>query len=234
MKITPKNLIWAATHPWRTLRYIKHHDCIPYQTIAPFIPSAPIILEAGAADGTNTKEMADYWPQAMIHAFEPVPDAMRLTQEATHAIHERVKLHPYALGSVPERLQMNVSGNGGSDGTQSSSLLTPSGHLDEFENVPFKRRIEVDVVRLDDWAEREDVEKLDFLWLDLQGYELEALKGAEKLLSKVSAIHIEVSHSQLYENGVLYPELKHWLQQRGFRPVVNATFRLGGNVLFAR
>jgi FkbM family methyltransferase len=234
MKISLVNLLWAIAHPWKTFRYLKHHDRIPYHTIARYIPSDSVILEAGAADGKNTAEMADYWPQASIHAFEPVPDAMRLTEEHTQSIRDRVKLHPYALGSVPARLQMNVSGNGGADGTQSSSLLTPSGHLDEFENVSFKRKIEVDVVRLDDWAMREGIEKLDFLWLDLQGYELEALKGAERLLLKVSAIHVEVSHRQLYEGGVLYPELKHWLQQRGFNPVVNATFRLGGNVLFAR
>jgi FkbM family methyltransferase len=234
MKITPKNLIWATAHPWRALRYLKHHDRIPYQAIARFIPSVPVIIEAGAADGKNTIEMANFWPGAVIHAFEPVPDAMRLNEEVTKPIRDRVKLYPCALGSVPARLQMNVSGNGGSDGTQSSSLLNPSGHLHEFDNVPFNRKIEVDVVRLDDWAEREGVEKLDFLWLDLQGYELEALKGAERLLSKVSAVHVEVSHRQLYEGGVLYPELKLWLQQRGFTPVINATFRLGGNVLFSR
>lgn len=234
MKITSKHLLWAAAHPWKTIRYLKYHDRIPYEVIARFVPADPIILEAGTADGKNTTEMAAFWPGAVIPAFEPVPDAMRLTEEVTKPIRDRVKLYPCALGSVPARLQMNVSGNGGSDGTQSSSLLNPSGHLHEFDNVPFNRKIEVDVVRLDDWAEREGVEKLDFLWLDLQGYELEALRGAERLLSKVSAVHVEVSHRQLYEGGVLYPELKLWLQQRGFTPVINATFRLGGNVLFAR
>ena len=234
MKISPQNLLWAACHPGKTLRYLKHHDRIPYEVIAKYLPSAPVILEAGAADGASTSEMAKFWPAARIHAFEPVPEAMRLTEQATSNVRDRVSLYPCALGSTPGQFEMNVSGGGDAGGSQSSSLLTPSGHLDEYQNVVFKQRIEVEVVRLDDWAQQEGVEKLDFLWLDLQGFELEALRGAEKLLSGVSAIHTEVSHRQLYEGGVLYPELESWLVQRGFRPVLSATFRLGGNVLFAR
>lgn len=234
MKISSKNFLWAVAHPWKTLRYLKFHDRIPYQEIAPYLPSDPVILEAGTADGTNTAEMAAFWPAATIYGFEPVPDAMRQTENTVRAVTDRVKLYPCALGSAAARLTMNVSGNGGADGTQSSSILNPSGHLDEFEYVLFKRQIKVDVIPLDRWAESAGVEHLDFLWLDLQGYELEALKGAEKLLATVKAIHVEVSHLPLYEGGVLYPTLKSWLHQKGFRPVVEATFRLGGNVLFAR
>jgi len=234
MKITTKHLLWAGVHPLKTLRYLKHRDNIPYDMIAEYLPSSPTILEAGAADGKNTAEMADYWPQSFIHAFEPVPDALLLVEDATKQISNRVKLYPYALGSASAHVQMNVSGTGGADGTQSSSLLNPTGHLEEFEDIPFTRKIDVEVVRLDDWALRENVEKLDFLWLDLQGYELEALRGAERLLDNVSAMHVEVSNQRLYDGGVLYPELKAWLRQRGFRPVINATFRRGGNVLFAR
>jgi hypothetical protein len=94
--------------------------------------------------------------------------------------------------------------------------------------------VDVDVVRLDDWARDYQVPKIDFMWLDLQGYELKALQGAEELLKQVSVIHIEVSHKPLFENGVLYPDLREWLGARGFKPRIDATFRLGGNVVFTR
>jgi hypothetical protein len=100
--------------------------------------------------------------------------------------------------------------------------------------VDFSETVEVDVVRLDDWARENQVPKIDFMWLDLQGYELIALQGAEEVLKQVSVIHIEVSHKPLFENGVLYPELRQWLGARGFKPRIDATFRLGGNVLFVR
>jgi hypothetical protein len=75
---------------------------------------------------------------------------------------------------------------------------------------------------------------VDFLWFDLQGMELAALKGCGDLLSSVSAIHCEVQNFPLYEGAPLYPEVYKWLKQRGFAVAHEAIFRRGGNVLFVR
>lgn len=234
MRINPSNLIYAAAHPLRALRYVRHRDRISYQQIAAWLPAAPVILEAGTANGSNTVEMAEFWEGSRIYGFEPVPQARKLAEQAIQSHSGRISLYPFALGDAPSRLSMNVSGRGEAAETQSSSLLKPTGHIEEYDFVDFSETVEVDVVRLDDWAKTEKVAKVDFLWLDLQGYELKALAGAEEMLENVSAIHIEVSHKQLFEGGVLYPELRQWLKSRGFSPKVDATFRLGGNVLFTR
>jgi len=234
MRINTANLAYAIKHPGRALRYVRHRDRIPYEVIAAHLPDAPVILEAGTANGTNTVEMADFWKGSRIYGFEPVPQARELAEKTIHAHRERIRVYPFALGDAPSRLTMNVSGGGEAAETQSSSLLKPTGHIEEYDFVDFSETIEVDVVRLDDWAKSEAVPRVDFLWLDLQGYELKALAGAEEMLKSVTAIHIEVSHKQLFEGGVLYPELKDWLKSRGFSPKVDATFRLGGNVLFTR
>lgn len=234
MRINFANLRHALRHPCKTARYIRHRDRISYEEIAPFVPPDPVILEAGVANGVNTEEMALFWKGASIHGFEPVPAARELASARTAPLGDRVVIYPYALGDAASKLTMNVSGGGEAVETQSSSLLKPTGHLEEYEFVPFGETIEVDVVRLDEWATEADVTRVDFMWLDLQGYELIALKGAEHLLREVSAIHVEVSHKDLFEGGVLYPELRDWLGERGFLPRIDATFRLGGNVLFAR
>jgi FkbM family methyltransferase len=234
MKINAANLLYAMGHPLRVLRYLKHRDRIPYEDIAKYLPVNPVILEAGTANGVNTVEMAEFWKQSRIYGFEPVPSAMALAESATKALRNRITLFPDALGDAASRLTMNVSGTGNAAETQSSSLLKPTGHLEEYDFVDFSETVEVDVVRLDDWARENQVPKIDFMWLDLQGYELIALQGAEEVLKQVSVIHIEVSHKPLFENGVLYPELRQWLGARGFKPRIDATFRLGGNVLFTR
>jgi 2-O-methyltransferase len=234
MRINQANLVHALTHPFRAFRYLRHRDRIPYEEIAPHLPPAPVILEAGTANGVNTMEMAAFWKESRIYGFEPVPSARALAEKTTEKLRNRISISPHALGDAASRLTMNVSGSGDPAETQSSSLLKPTGHLEEFDFVDFSETIEVDVVRLDDWARNSSVQKLDFMWLDLQGYELKALQGAVELLHQVSAIHIEVSHKPLFENGVLYPELRDWLKARGFKPRIDATFRLGGNVLFTR
>ena len=52
--------------------------------------------------------------------------------------------------------------------------------------------------------------------LDLQGAELLALKGAEESLKTCHSILIEVSKKQFYSGGVLWDELKKWLENRNF------------------
>src|SRR5436190_18563658 len=60
-------------------------------------------------------------------------------------------------------------------------------------------------------------ERPNFLNMDLQGYELECLKGAEPILSWFDWIYTEFFEDPLYEGSALMPELTAWLDQRGFR-----------------
>jgi hypothetical protein len=68
----------------------------------------------------------------------------------------------------------------------------------------------------------------------MQGYELRALEGARRLLPTASAIQLEISNVSLYEGAPLYAEVKARMDAWGFRPAVEAFFRVSGNVLFVR
>lgn len=130
---------------------------------------------------------------------------------------------------------MHVSGDGSAGSSQSSSLLPPSeAHTSEYSFVSFGKRTEVHVTTIDEWAQEHRVDRVDFMRLDMQGYEIEALKGAEHTLKTTSAIQLEVSHIQLYQGAPIYAEVKDWMAEYGFRPAVKAVFRVGGNVLFVR
>lgn len=235
MRINLPNLLYAAAHPLRAVRYLRSRDRIPYARIARFLPEAPVIVEAGAHDATNTVEMAEFWPRATIHAFEPVPSAAaRVTERVAH-LRDRVRCHALGLGPHDGEITMHVSGDGTYHSCQSSSMLPPTAaQLREFPGVSFGRTIVVPVTSLDAWASRVGVDRVDFLWLDMQGYEIHALEGASRLLGGVAAVHMEVSNVRLYEGSPLYPEVVRRMAAWGFRPVVEAVFRIGGNVLFVR
>lgn len=57
----------------------------------------------------------------------------------------------------------------------------------------------------------------NFMNLDLQGYELECLKGAEPILERFDWIYTEINEDPLYEGCALLPELQRWLAERKFR-----------------
>lgn len=199
--------------------------------IVRFLPNDPIIIDAGAHDGTDTKELALLWPDGMIYAFEPVPSLFYRLCNRTLYLHN-VRQHQEALGSKTGIAIFHVSG-GSSDG--SSSLLAPKRHLDFHPSVSFDQMIDVNVFTLDDWAAIHDIQKIDLMWLDMQGSELAMLKASPRMLATTKVIYTEVSLVELYEGCPLYDEVKNWLSLQGFEVVWEGLpWPDGGNVLFVR
>ncbi len=229
------DISYALRHPLQAWRYLLHRDTISYEICARYLPSNPVIVEAGAYDGSNTQEFCRFWPYCQVYAFEPVPTAYERLVKAAAEFPDRIHPQNMALGETAGVCDMHVSVTGVSGGEQSSSLLVPAATREEFPFVNFcSKTTPVRVTRLDEWAAGENLCGVDFLWLDLQGMELAALKGCGDLLSTVRAIHCEVQGLELYEAAPLYPELSRWLGQKGFHVACEAIFRRGGNVLFVR
>ena len=126
------------------------------------------------------------------------------------------------------------------DFSDASSLL----RLGEAGRNEFKIRLastqEVEVHRLDDYSRLHGLPTPDLIKLDVQGYELRVLEGAEALLPSVRAVLTEVSFRSYYDGQVLFPELLHFLENRGFHlHAFDTTTALGRpltqtNVLFLR
>ncbi len=55
------------------------------------------------------------------------------------------------------------------------------------------------------------------LKLDVQGYEIEALRGCEEFFPRFATILVEGSFMELYEGQPLADELVSWVRDRGFR-----------------
>lgn len=238
MRVNGSNLLYAMAHPLQAIRYLRHGDTISFQQISEFLPDNPVIIEAGADTGVHTELMSSVWPNSTIYAFEPVPAQYQKLQNRFRGRESQIKVFPFALGSLSEKKNFYVSGQTGATGTQSSSLLAPQQATVEYDFVPFhqENEIEVEVITLDDFFREHapEVTQVDFMWLDLQGYESEAISGAMNMIKAVSAIHLEVSQIELYDGQPLYPEIKDQLRGLGFGARIEAIFRVGGNVLFVK
>jgi 2-O-methyltransferase len=204
---------------------------IPKKYIAEFLPENPIIVEAGAHTGVDTLEMSKLWPQGHIYAFEPIPLIFKSLRENTLKL-RNVTCCPIALSDSTGTAKIFVSG-GDSDG--SSSLLAPKEHLIKHPKVTFADETEVDTETLDHWALERNIDRVDFLWLDMQGYELNMLKAAPIMLESVCVIHAEVFLNHSYEGVPLYTEVRQWIESKGFEVRYEALpWEDAGNVLFVR
>lgn len=74
----------------------------------------------------------------------------------------------------------------------------------------------IDTVSLDGWARRSGISDVDFVKLDVQGAELEILRGGEQLLRRALGFLVEVWFTPVYQGAPLFAEIDAHLRERGF------------------
>ena len=93
----------------------------------------------------------------------------------------------------------------------------------------------VDTFTIDDWAQKYQVDKIDFAWLDLQGAEFKVLNGSPRIFSTINVLFTEVSLIETYSGVMLYPAFREWLESHKFQVVLeDLPYKDMGNVLFVR
>ena len=123
--------------------------------------------------------------------------------------------HNIALGSFNGTSKFYISTSQAKN-ADSSSLYKPTKHLEIMPEIVFNETIKVQIQTLEEWTIKNSISKIDFLWIDTQGSELDILKNAGSILDTVKAIHLEVNFVQLYENIPLYDQIKFFLESQGF------------------
>lgn len=111
-----------------------------------------------------------------------------------------------------------------------SSLMAP---LDP--NIKVLSDVEVATARLDDLIE--PTANYSLLVLDIQGAELQALRGAPRLLQQVRMVVVEVNYKRRYQGCPLAPEVEDFMESCGFRPVARSQtvpWAVGGDVAYLR
>ena len=224
-------------HAGRMVKKIITRDkWISKQEIIRYLPSKKVtILEAGAYDGNDTLAWSNLLPEATIYAFEPEPSTYKKLSAKVKGC-RNVKTYNEALNDISEEVSFYVSQNGeDTGGTFSSSLLKPKEHLNVCPHIKFEKQIKVKAINLDDWAKKNNVEKIDFMWIDMQGAEFKVLQAAPMILKTVSVIFSEVSLIEMYEGVPLYDKFKSWLKTEGFEVKKEEILSQDmGNVLFVR
>jgi FkbM family methyltransferase len=126
-----------------------------------------------------------------------------------------------------ELLTLNVSSN-----SQSTSILNFGTHADVYPDVFVSEKIAVRTKRLDKILEGREIP--DFINLDIQGTELNALKSLGDLINKVQVIYTEVNKRHLYEGCNLVKEMDEYLKIFGFKRITTRwMFRAGwGDALY--
>ncbi|MEB3980331.1 FkbM family methyltransferase [Mycobacterium sp. 663a-19] len=172
------------------------------------------VVDVGANRGQFTLFALRAFPDAKIVALEPLalPAA---TFRRVFANEPRVTLHHAALGPESGQSTMHVSRH-----DDSSSLLPITATQESvFRGTGEVRTEAVRTGPLSEFLDAGSIEEPALLKLDVQGYELEALRACGELLDRFAYVCAEASFIELYEGQVLADELVGWLRDHGYELV---------------
>lgn len=180
-----------------------------------------IILEIGVNTGQDVDRLLHY--RGDYHGFEPVPELYnKLTQRYRN--NERVKFYPHAVDIEEGPATFNISKPTGiAYAYGCSSLHDFSTNLDDVwpgrEDFEVVEKITVEKVRLDNFLDKIEYDKISYLWCDAQGNDLNVLKSMGDHVKNIQEGRIEVAYRvELYSNtGNTHGNAIQFLEEHGFK-----------------
>lgn len=171
------------------------------------------LFDIGASTGNYAMSMRKFGFEGKMVSFEPLSRSFSILKENA-SNDKNWKVINIALGNNDEETFINIAGN-----FDSSSLLAMlPEHLNSAPQSLYSGKEKIKVNKLDtiisDYYEREDC---IYIKIDTQGFERQVLEGAEKSLSKVKGLQLEMSIIPLYEGGMLFIEMIDFLESKGFK-----------------
>ena len=151
----------------------------------------PVCFDVGANKGEYSMILAKYLPEAEIHAFEPHPSTFK-TLEKNLEQFENVKVNNFAFSNSAGTTKLwdyNTE-----DGTSHASLSRASLIRSDTEKVV---EVEARMSTIDEYLRENGIEKVHFLKVDVEGHEIEVLKGAVNALTegKIEIIQLEFTQA---------------------------------------
>jgi FkbM family methyltransferase len=169
------------------------------------------VVDIGANRGQFALVARQCQPQARVISFEPLP-AAAVSFRAVFADDDRVTLHEVAVGPAPGNATIHISRR-----DDSSSLLPITAtQVALFPGTAEAATAIVHVAPLREFIPAADIQAPALLKLDVQGFELEALRGCEDMLGQFAWVYAECSFVELYAGQALADEVIAWLHDRRF------------------
>lgn len=207
-------------------------DEVPLELIGARLPLQPTIVELGGHRGDTLRKLMRFAPKRYVVAeADPRNEAQLRDAVAPYTPVVRLEVPVAIVGEGRQfrtaTLHQSASRLRGrrQPWTSSSSVLRPTKHLERFPDVSFSETVEVATATLSELLDRyvPAGEKIDLLWMDIEGMEREVLETLPPLqLERVQLINLESHPDALHEGAWSRFAAKVWLANHGFELVGEA------------
>lgn len=174
-----------------------------YVLIPPDLPpiDPAVIYDIGANIGIASLYLGDRYPKARLYAFEPVPVNFELCQLNCRNL-PRAEAFPWAVGSRSGDAAFSFSEDDLRAGRLRGVGTPPDGRIE--------KQIQVPVFSIADLVAQKQLAPPDLIKIDVEGAELEVLKGMGEQARCVRRMLIETHGPDVYA------ACRQWLQDHGF------------------
>lgn len=83
----------------------------------------------------------------------------------------------------------------------------------------------IKVIKLDNFCIKNNIKKIDILKIDVEGFELQVLQGANKILNKTNYVLIEIQNNKMYKN-YSKKKIESFLEKKKFKLIKKFKFPL--------
>jgi FkbM family methyltransferase len=207
------------------------------------LDSPLIIFDIGACEAEDSIRYSNLFPNAVVYAFEPLPtNFQKCLSNIQKYKKENIKIYNLAFANLKGESNFYVS-SGRPEGTEmenwdygnkSSSILPPNIENQNHKWLKFEEQIVINTDKMSNFCLANKIESIDFIHMDVQGAELEVLKGAEKLIDNIKAIWLEVESVQLYENQPIKEDIENFMKLNGFVKLLDTVGNVSGDQLYIK
>jgi FkbM family methyltransferase len=183
----------------------------PVETLANVWQIKPTgVLHVGAHEAEELNEYRKFgWGKVIwVEAQPNLADKLKSTLNRD----ENLVIEAAVWNKTGIKFDLKITSN-----SQSTSLLNFGSLKTKYPEISLVDTVEVISVRLDDILTQEN--EFNFVNLDIQGVELEALQGMGVFLDKVEWIYSEVNKEQVYESCATVDDIDVFLLDRGFERI---------------
>ena len=166
------------------------------------------LLDIGARFGVGFPWSSAKSDNLNLILVEPDPE-----EAASLKSHHQGDILPYALWSKETELVLNINKSAGT-----SSIFEPNisflRQFDDSERFDAVSKIILKTKTIDGLVDTGELTDLDFMKIDVQGAELEILKGGLNYLkNNLVGLEVEVEFSSIYEDQPLFSEVETFVRQ---------------------
>ena len=174
------------------------------------IKAPETIIDIGSNKGQFILLMEQIFPNKIVYSFEPIIEMIN-KQKKFFKYKKNITFHNLALGSSICSKEFLITSR-----MDSSSFLKVVSNTNKSKNYSVIEKRDIKVSTLDEIFLNEKISHPILIKMDVQGYELEVLKGANDLLKKTDYLLLEVSENEMYQNQPTEKIIIEYLKELNF------------------